>query len=241
MDILRPSTAHTTAEAPGTHSTALEDVQQAGERTIAHILENICTPVFQRPITTLLLSRRHKSQGRRDQLSGFCKIERKLTEPPLCAGFRSALIIRYSDDNALKRFLLWTTGFGVVCATPNGTKRKLPPLVLYLDACPPPTLSPDLHSQAPDGTYTFGVRRRRLLPLSRAQHHQSMRSIGCPQTQTRDQVHTVLLVSIGASRDDSIQVLLLSHLRDLSTVTQTVGSMNNGRVVNDGLAAPAPI
>jgi hypothetical protein len=39
----------------------------------------------------------------------------------------------------------------------------------------------------------------------------------------------------------TVHQLLLSHLKTLSAVTQTVGSMHNGRVVNDGLAAPAPL
>jgi hypothetical protein len=39
----------------------------------------------------------------------------------------------------------------------------------------------------------------------------------------------------------TVHHLLLSHLMTLSAVTQTVGSMNNGRVANDGSAAPAPI
>ncbi|KAJ7811538.1 hypothetical protein B0H14DRAFT_2606473 [Mycena olivaceomarginata] len=81
---------------------------------------------------------------------------------------------------------------------------------LYLDACPPPTLSPDLHSQAPDGTYTFGVRRRRLI-LPIGSFSLSPAPINAidrvpADTQTRDQVHTVLLVLTGASRDDSKQV-----------------------------------
>ncbi|KAJ7848504.1 hypothetical protein B0H14DRAFT_3453131 [Mycena olivaceomarginata] len=134
--------------------------------------------------------------------------------------------MRYHTSSPLKRFPL-DDGRRRVSATPNGTKRNAPRIVF---GC--------LHTTHVIAGPPFSGTRWDTLVLDaagfslfRAQHDQSMRSIGCPLCSS----------PIGASRDDSIQVLLLSHLKTLSAVTQTVGSMNNGRAVNDGVAAPAPL
>ncbi|KAJ7798198.1 hypothetical protein B0H14DRAFT_3157041 [Mycena olivaceomarginata] len=243
------STGHTPAEAPGTHSTAFEDAQQAGERTLAYILENICTP------RTLRL-------GRRDQLSGFCKIERKLTESPLCAGFRSALIIRYGNDNAVPHVL---PGFELSFLTghpslkiptvDDGLRRRLrdsqrdqaqapaPRIVFgclpttHVIAGPPfsgtrwDTLVLDAAgfslSPAP-GTTNEWIDK---VPAGR-RHADTRRSARLRRRVARRQYAgtTSVLIS-GCKQFLTVAQLLLSHLRKSFTVTQTVGSMDNGRVL----------